>query len=199
MIDQILGIIEKRLSSYIVLSTGGIGLKVLMSKNGIDSLPKTKKNIKVLTHLHVREDILNLYGFYSILERDTFLLLISISGIGPKLALTILSGMKPSKLSSYIIEGDVKALTGIPGVGSKTAKRIIIELKDKFISIDHDSLGIQENLKEQQLFNDSVNALVSLGYKNNNAKEACLQLEKTGELKGELEAVIKKALSLLVL
>ena len=142
---------------------------------------------------------MNLYGFVDEKERNVFHLLISISGIGPKLALTILSGIEPSRLKDRVIAGDVVALTTVPGVGTKTAKRIIVELKEKFIKTSDDSLGFEEGEGSgSQLFRDVVNALTSLGYKSNHAKNACKELEKKGELSGELESVIKKALKQLM-
>ena len=198
MIDQIKGYVEHKKATSIVLFINDFGLKILMSKISIDLLPLKKEKTRILTYLHVREDILDLYGFHSDLERDTFMLLISISGIGPKLALTILSGIEPSRLSSHIIDGNIKALTAISGVGGKTAKRIIIELKDKFIKVDNDSLGIEEGSEKSKLFEDTFNALMTLGYKSSHAKEACLKLEKEGELNGPVEIVIKKALTLLI-
>ena len=145
-----------------------------MSINGLESLPSNGNEVHILTHLHVREDILDLYGFTDSKERNTFSLLISISGIGPKLALTILSGIDPSELKDRIINGDVAALTSVPGVGPKTAKRIIIELKEKFIKSDDSSLGFDEEIgQKSELFKDVINALVLLGYKQNHAKKAC--------------------------
>ena len=126
-------------------------------------------------------------------------MLTSISGIGPKLALTILSGIEPSRLKDRVIAGDVVALTSVPGVGPKTAKRIIVELKEKFIKTDDNSLGFDEGEGlGTQIFRDVVIALTSLGYKPNHAKKACSELEKNGELTGELESVIKKALKQLM-
>ena len=117
---------------------------------------------------------------------------------GP-LALTILSGIEPSRLKDRVIAGDVVALTSVPGVGAKTAKRIIVELKEKFMKTSDDSLGFEEGGESvSQLFKDVVNALISLGYKPSHAKKACTDLEKNGELSGELESVIKKALKQLM-
>lgn len=199
MIDQLHGLVEKKTPTFAIIFVNGVGYKVNMSINGLESLPKQGQDCIVLTYLHVREDILDLYGFKDDKERVTFHYLISISGIGPKLAMTILSGINPSKLKDCLIAGDVSALTSVPGVGAKTAKRMIIELKDKFIKIDSDSLGFEEgDGADTQLFNDVVNALVSLGYKENHAKKACATLEKNGELLGELETVIKKALKQLM-
>jgi Holliday junction DNA helicase RuvA len=199
MIDQLKGIVEQKTLTYAVLFVNGVGYKLTMSINGLDSLPSKGQEAHVLTYLHVREDILNLYGFSGEKERNVFHLLISISGIGPKLALTILSGIEPSRLKDRVIAGDVVALTTVPGVGTKTAKRIIVELKEKFIKTSDDSLGFEEGEGSgSQLFRDVVNALTSLGYKSNHAKNACKELEKKGELSGELESVIKSALKQLM-
>ena len=194
MIEQLKGKIESKNDSLLVLSMNGIGFKLHMSKNAIEVMPDAGKEVLVLTYLHVKEDALDLFGFYSNRERVTFLLLISINGIGPKLALTILSGMSPSSLNNNIANEDVKSLTTIPGVGSKTANRIILELKDK-VSFEANSQELSIGYREdKQLFSDSVNALISLGYKKNIAKDACYNLQKKGELNGAIEVVIKKAL-----
>ena len=194
MIERVKGLIEKKDSNFIILGINGIGLKINMSINALESLPPIGKEIQILTFLNVREDLLELYGFVEKLERETFLLLISISGIGPKLALTILSGVSTDILKNSIIAGDVPSLTRIPGVGPKTAKRIIIELKEKFISVDNDQLGIAEKSQVSSLFRDVFNALVALGYKENHAKKVCSELEKDGLMQGKLEKVIKLAL-----
>lgn len=194
MIEQLKGVVENKNDSFLILSINGFGLKLLMSKNGIESMPYVGKEVLVLTYLHVKEDALDLFGFYSNRERETFLLLISINGIGPKLALTILSGMSPLKLNNNILNEDVKSLTAISGVGTKTANRIILELKDKVSLDDGTQKSSLETNENKQLFLDSVNALISLGYKKNIAKDACDTLQKKGELNGAIEVVIKKAL-----
>ena len=198
MIERVKGLIEKKDSNSIVLTVNGVGLKINMSINGLELLPPTGKETQVLTFLNVREDLLELYGFVNRHERETFLLLISISGIGPKLALTILSGISTDSLKDSIIAGDVPGLIRIPGVGTKTAKRIIIELKEKFIAIDLDQIGIAEERQVSSLFRDVINALLALGYKDNHAKKVCLELEKEGLMKGKLEKVIKLALGKLM-
>ena len=125
MIENIKGCIQKKTHKQVVVNVNGIGMSVLMSLNGIESLPDIGKDAVILTYLHVREDVLDLYGFTTNEERGTFKSLININGIGPKLAVTILSGTNPELLKQRIIDGDVKSLTAIPGVGAKTAKRII--------------------------------------------------------------------------
>ena len=199
MIDQINGIILNKKESYVIMMVGGIGLKVNMSVYGLQTLPKQGDQVQISTYLHVREDILDLYGFSDVIERNTFHLLTSISGIGPKLALTILSGIEPRKLKDRVVNGDVAALTSVPGVGNKTAKRIIIELKEKFTKSDDISLGINDlDISKTKIFKDAVDALESLGYKKTHAINACKKLQKNNELVGELESVIKKALKILM-
>ena len=198
MIERVKGLIEKKGSSSVILFVNGIGLEINMSVNALESLPPIGNEIQILTFLNVREDLLELYGFGNRLERQTFLLLISISGIGPKLALTILSGISTNNLKNSIIAGDVPSLTRIPGVGSKTAKRIIIELKEKFIDTDRDQLGIAKEKQISSLFSDVINALVALGYKEHHAKKICNELEKDGLMQGRLEKVIKLALGKLM-
>lgn len=195
MIDQIHGMILKKTPNYAVLETGGVGLKVLSTINTLEAMPAKGKKTLLLTYLHVRDDVLDLYGFQTSRERETFLQLIGISGIGPKLALTILSGISPDKLRNRVIEGDVAAMTAVPGVGAKTAKRIIVELKEKFTKADNDSLGFEElDQTVSGLYRDALNALTALGYKHKHSNQALDKIKQSGELKGELESVIKKAL-----
>ena len=196
MINHIKGIIYKIKRDYVILVVNDIGYKIRVSNNCVESLPAIGKKVSILVFLYVRENILDLYGFKDKNERDSFNLLISISGIGPKLALTILSGLKFKDLKEYIIDGDVKSLTSIPGVGTKTAKRIIIELKEKFTNLDGENLGIKEESKIKPILYENVlNALVSLGYKKKQAKAACNKLIDDDEFKGNIEVVIKKALT----
>jgi len=195
MIDQIHGMILKKTPNYAVLETGGVGLKVLSTINTLEAMPAKGKKTLLLTYLHVRDDVLDLYGFQTSKERETFLQLIGISGIGPKLALTILSGISPDKLRNRVIAGDVAAMTAVPGVGAKTAKRIIVELKEKFTKADNDSLGFEElDQTMSGLYWDALNALTALGYKQKHSNQALDKIKQSGELKGELESVIKKAL-----
>ena len=135
MIYQVSGNLIAKHKDFVVIEVSGIGFKITSTTNTINTI-KLEQKILLHTYLNVREDALDLYGFYSTLEREVFLLLIGISGIGPKLAITILSGILPDELKDKIISGDIGSLTSIPGVGSKTAKRIIVELKDKYTNIE---------------------------------------------------------------
>ena len=197
MIDQLTGKLLSTCDSYIVIDIGGLGIKV--------NIPKiSSKNFKInevmsfSTYLHVREDALDLYGFENESDRSLFLMLISISGIGPKLGLTIISGLAPEKLKMKIISGDVKALTSIPGVGAKTAKRIIIELKDKFSNIDSETLGFEDEI-DSKIYKDVVSALGVLGFKEAESKKAIkqLDLDKSSKSTQSIENLIREALKIL--
>ena len=198
MIDKIKGIIEEKTTHDVIISSGNFSFIIKMSINSLDILPGIGQEVEIFTYLHVREDLLQLFGFAKKLERETFELLISISGIGPKLALVILSGSDTDNLKSSIVSGDIRELTRIPGVGNKTAKRIIIELKEKFIDSDDSSLGFKENNKNNELSRDVINALVSLGYKPSHAQKVCNELEKDNLMRGKLELIIKNALGRLM-
>ena len=197
MIDKLTGKLVSFNDSYLVIDLGGLGIKVNIQK-------KSSKNFKMnevmsfSTYLHVREDALDLYGFESESDRSLFLMLITISGIGPKLGLTIISGLAPEKLKMKIISGDVKALTSIPGVGVKTAKRIIIELKDKFSKIDNDTLGFEDEL-DSKIFKDVISALDGLGYKEKESKKALKQLglDKSDNSNHTIENLIREVLKIL--
>ena len=197
MIDQLTGKLISSGDNYIVIDIGGLGIKV--------NIPKIySKNFKInevmsfSTYLHVREDALDLYGFMNESDRSLFLMLISISGIGPKLGLTIISGLAPEKLKMKIISGDVKALTSIPGVGAKTAKRIIIELKDKFSNIDIETLGFEDEI-DSKIFKDVISALDGLGYKEKESKKALKQLglDKSAQSNHTIENLIREVLKIL--
>ena len=193
MIYQVSGVLTTKHKDFVVLEVNGVGLKIVATTNTIDTF-KVKEKIVLHTYLHVREDTLDLYGFSSILEREVFVLLIGISGIGPKLAITILSGMLPGRLKDKIISGDITALTSISGVGAKTAKRIIIELKDKFTKIEEGSLGFDDKLNSK-LYEDALNALLSLGYSQHQSKKSLDNVANRNDaLNNNLEEIIKTAL-----
>ena len=197
MIDQLTGKLLSSNDSYLVIKVGGLGIKVNIPKTSSKNL-KINEVMSFSTYLHVKEDALDLYGFENESDRSLFLMLISISGIGPKLGLTIISGLAPEKLKMKIISGDVKALTSIPGVGVKTAKRIIIELKDKFLKIDNETLGFEENISSK-IIKDVVSALNGLGYKEAESKKAIKQLDlgSSSSSNHTIENLIREALKIL--
>jgi len=195
MIDSIFGKLVKKSPTAAIVDVGGIRFELNISVPAYDRLPKTGAEIDLLTYLHVREDILNLYAFVEEDERKLFLLLIAITGIGPRSAMTILSGTNPKDFKNRIIAGDVKSLTNVPGIGPKTAKRIIIELKEKFVSFEDDENLDYLSEVQSPYFNDAILALMSLGYKRHQCQRALKELEKDGQLAGGLEMVLKKALA----
>ena len=195
MIYQIKGKLISKDMDFVVLEVGGIGLKISSTINTIRAI-NSEREVSLYTYLHVREDALDLYGFYSLLEKEVFLLLIGISGIGPKLANTILSGILPDDLKEKIISGDINALTSVPGVGSKTAKRIIIELKEKFTKIEEGTMGFIEKA-DPKLYADALNALSGLGYNPKQSKLALHKVLSSPDDKDNIEAIIRAALKIL--
>lgn len=197
MISQITGKLISLNEGFVIIELSGLGLKVNMSTSTIRNF-KLNEIISLVTHMHVREDALDLFGFINESGKKLFLMLISISGIGPKLGMTILSGIEPEKLKNCIIAGDVKTLTSISGVGAKTAKRIIIELKDKLSKVDDENLGFNDD-KNSEIINNILNALISLGYSEIESKKVIekLSLLNSDQNNKRIETLIKEALDLL--
>ena len=197
MISQINGKLISLNEGFVIIELGGLGLKVNMSTSSSRNF-KLNEIISIVTHMHVREDSLDLFGFINESSKKLFLMLISISGIGPKLGMTILSGIEPEKLKTCIISGDVKTLTSISGVGAKTAKRIIIELKDKFSKVDDENLGFNDE-KDSEISNNILNALISLGYSEIESKKVIekLNLLSPDQNDKRIETLIKEALDIL--
>ena len=194
MIDQISGKIISINDNYVVLEVGGLGIKVNISANFVSKLVN-EDLITLVTYLNVREDALDLYGFKNDSERNLFLMLISISGIGPKLAVSILSGVELDELKSNILSGDIKSLTSIPGVGAKTAKRIIIELKDKLSKTITTELGFEDDFASK-ISKDVLSALVGLGYSESMATEVIKRI-KPAKSNKSIESLIKESLKIL--
>ncbi|MFC1535980.1 Holliday junction branch migration protein RuvA [Candidatus Neomarinimicrobiota bacterium] len=195
MIDSIFGKLIKKEPTFAVVDMNGIRLKISITIATFEKLSVIGKSVELMTYLHVREDILDLYGFADDIERDVFLKLISVSGIGPRSGITILSGATPQDFKKRIIAEDVKSLTVIPGIGPKTAKRIILELKEKFVDEDVDISNLFGVEKTSDEIKDVVQALLSLGYKRGPINEALKKVKDTDELEGSVEVLIKKALS----
>ena len=194
MIDQISGKIISINDNYVVLEVGGLGIKVNISANFASKLVN-EDLITLVTYLNVREDALDLYGFKNDSERNLFLMLISISGIGPKLAVSILSGVELDELKLNILSGDIKSLTSIPGVGAKTAKRIIIELKDKLSKTTTTELGFEDDFASK-ISKDVLSALVGLGYSESMASEVIKRINPAKSNKS-IESLIKESLKIL--
>jgi Holliday junction DNA helicase RuvA len=194
MIDSIFGKLIKKEPTFAIADLDGVRLKINISIATFEKLPLIGTSVELMTYLHVREDILDLYGFSEDIERDLFLKLIGVSGIGPRSAITILSGATPQEFRKRIITEDVKSLTVIPGIGPKTAKRIILELKEKFVDEDVDISNLIGGDKTNDEIKDVVQALLSLGYKRGQINEALKKIKDVDELEGSVEELIKKAL-----
>ena len=196
MITSLKGTLTEISPTNITINVGGIGYEILIPLSTFDKLPKVDSECRILTYLHVREDTLQLYGFKTHEERDLFKLLIGISGIGPKMGLTILSGMTTETLKNAIATEDTELLSKTPGIGKKTAQRMIVELKERIGGIIIKTTKPIPKEKEI-LLKDAIGALVNLGYKQLPAQSV---LEKAlAEVKGkiELEELLKKALKYL--
>lgn len=197
MIGRLQGTLLEKQPPTLLLDVQGVGYELEASMSTFYHLPECGENIVLHTHLVVREDAQLLYGFYSLSERFMFRSLIKISGVGPKLALTILSGMSAEDFTRCIVEEDSKSLTKLPGVGKKTAERLVIELKDRLQKEDAISLsggsGSSAGKIERQVspVNDAVSALISLGYKAQQASQMVRDLDVEDK---STEEIIRAAL-----
>lgn len=199
MFDYISGVIDSKKPTEVVVDVNGVGYHFKISLSTYKYIPQAGKKIKLISYLHVREDVLQLYGFFDERERDVFLSLLSISGIGPKLAQTILSGLTPDEFIRAIQTGDEKTLNSISGVGKKTAQRLVVELQDKFgkIEVAHGADGgslIQQELNGVE--KETMLALISLGYTRVSANKAVEKAQKTGKMK-VVEELLKKSLQVI--
>ena len=164
MIVQITGILKSKNINEIIIDANGIGYLCNISTTTFNRLPGLEEKFTILTHLQIMENKHALYGFIDQEERQLFNLLISVSGIGPKIAIQLLSKTDSRKMSNMIISSDVKMLSSLPGIGPKTAQRLIVELKDKFTFTDHESIPSDSTYSKNQ--QDAYNALLTLGYKS---------------------------------
>lgn len=197
MIGYIKGIIDEIGIDYILIENNGIGYKLLVSTTTLSQL-STGQEAKIYTKMIVREDDISLCGFYSKEEEEMFKLLTSVSKVGTKVGMGILSFAPPARIQAIIINSDVTAMSKAPGVGKKTAERIILELKDKVGKIVIDGLDTMENLplsgKEIAIDNsedEAISALIALGYTSSEAQESVNFVKQPGM---DVEVIIKKAL-----
>lgn len=199
MIALVRGTLAYKSIDHVIIDVGGVGYRLFIPLSTFYALPETGE-IQLFTHTHVREDALLLYGFLSLEEKDLFVILIGISGIGPKLAVNILSHIPAGDLKRAIATGDVKRLSSLPGIGKKTAERLVLELKDKVGPAA--GLPVQAGTAAaaapaaNDLFNDVISALVNLGYKENQARKVLESMELAPDL--SMEDVLKGALKVLI-
>jgi Holliday junction DNA helicase RuvA len=197
MIAHLTGRLLNRNTKSVIIDAGGIGYEVFVPLSTFYGLPKEEERISLHIHTHVREDAILLYGFQTQLEKDLFLMLISVSGIGPKLGVNILSGIGPEELLDAISRGDAMRLQSIPGVGKKTAERITLELRERAARThsERPPLESRQNIEtaEAHMMDDALSALVNLGYPPKAAKQAVDRAKSTVR-ETSLEAWIKEAL-----
>ena len=208
MLAYIKGTLEMKMTEYVVIDVGGLGYKVFMSSVGMDKLGNIGDQVKVYTYYRVREDDISIFGFNSNEELRMFELLLSVSGVGAKTALAMLAVCTPSEFVLAIVSEDINVLTSIPGIGPKSAKRIILELKDKIkkeqqiaeLTNATNKVVSETNMKVKQMIEDdnkvqeAIAALQVLGYNKKDIEKAFMTLDKTGL---NTEDLIKKGLTML--
>lgn len=194
MFAYIKGSLEIKGTDYVVIEVSGVGYKIFMPSTTINKLGEIGNVVKVHTHYHVREDEISLYGFASLEELRMFELLISVSGVGAKSANTILANITPSNFALAVITNNVKELTKLPGIGAKSAQRIILELKDKLKTEEAmatSDFELQEAISSESDVHEAISALQVLGYPVKEATKAVASFDSTNM---SVEEIIKKAL-----
>lgn len=201
MISYIKGEITEILNDRIIIENGNMGYGVLVTSSLLSSLSTSDRQIKIYTYMHVREDAISLYGFSTKDDLNIFKLLIQVNGIGPKGALGILSSMSPDDLRIAVLSEDIKAITKAPGIGNKTAQKLIIELKDKLkledvLNVDNNSLADISGANE--IKSEGIQALSALGYSDSQAYKAVnlVYNESINSVEELIKAALKKAGSL---
>jgi Holliday junction DNA helicase RuvA len=197
MITFLEGKLIEALPTQVVIEVNGVGYEVLIPLSSFDKLPQPGQAFKILTHLVIREDAHVLYGFMSNSERELFRLLINtVSGIGPKIALNVLSGISVTAFRGAVANQDIKVLSQISGVGKKTAERIVVELKDKVGAAGAwEALSAQRALSpEDQKLNDAVLALMALGFKQSEAHESARKAQAGLGEQATVEDIVRACL-----
>lgn len=197
MFAYIKGSLEMKFKNYIVIDVGGLGYKIFMAENAINSVGKIGEVVKVFTYYRVREDDVSIFGFKTQEELRMFELLLSVSGVGAKSALAMLSCIEPSEFAIAVISNNVKLLTQIPGIGTKSAQRIILELKDKLKSEQNEDQIEESKIKSAKVsenIQEAISGLMVLGYSRKDIEKAFehLAIETLS-----VEDLIKKGLILL--
>ncbi len=197
MIAYLKGIVHDKSPEQVIVDVRDVGYLLEISNQTYDKLPATDEEVELLVYHHVTDNDQRLFGFANQNEKDLFELLITVKGVGPKLGLTILSGLPAQEITGAIVQEDKSALSKIKGIGKKTAQRMILELKDKIsemvdatYSSDGSATSISSNVKEE-----AVSALQSLGFKKRDAEESIELAAKGEDFDGNVQKLVKKALS----
>jgi len=198
MIALLTGQIAYKSPDHIILDVNGVGYRVLIPFSTYYELPEEGGRATLHIHTSVREDAIQLYGFRTRLEKSFFQLLISVTGVGPKLARDILSNIQPGPLSQALAQGDIHKLSTIPGIGKKTAERLVLELKEKAGKLDLSSLPVTEmrQIPDEDVAEDVISALLNLGYKEPQVRKALAGLDAGGGV--SVEGLLKQALKILM-
>ena len=200
MIALISGKIVYKGISHVVIDAHGVGYRIFIPLTTFYELPEAGQIITLHVHTHVKQDAINLIGFYTVQERDIFQLMLSVSGIGPKMSMNILSGISVPEMLRAISSGDVRKLISIPGLGKKLAERLILELKEKVVkkmmAEEMPALDNQQKINEI-IREDVLSALINLGYKSNIAQDALDKVLYTSAKELAMDQLLKKTLKLL--
>jgi holliday junction DNA helicase RuvA len=194
VIARVEGVLVEKTPEAVVLDVHGVGYELRVPLSTFFELPDEGKTVRLRVHTHVREDAFLLYGFGTELERTLFRLLLGASGVGPKLALGILSGLPSDKLIAALRSGNLAALVGIPGVGKKTAERIVVELRDRVAGLETSAGPEPMQAPRDDGAASAESALVNLGYPRGHAEQAVRRALETLPESPPLEALIKEAL-----
>lgn len=194
MITFLDGILEEKHPARVVMNVGGVGYEVAVPLSSFDQLPSEGEPVRLLIYHHITDASQALFGFASDEERRMFTLLLSVNGIGPKIAVSALSGLSVRELKAALVESDVKRISSISGIGKKTAERVIVELRDKFTTGETlEALAGADTGPGDRRLRDAALALVSLGYKQDDARKMVQKF--SGEPEASVEEIIRKALT----
>jgi Holliday junction DNA helicase RuvA len=196
MIDSITGIIQRKEPTNLFIDMNGMVFNISICLRDYEELPDLNQEITILTYLNVREDLMELYGFLEYERRRLFTQLIGVSGIGPRTAINLLSNISVANFKENIIAEDVKSLSLIPGIGPKTAKRIILDIREK-VTKDQSTTDGLDTSNINFTYDDIYTALSSLGYRKNQIDKAIKQLTKENSFEGNIEHVIKRILNII--
>lgn len=196
MIDSITGIIKRKEPTNLFIDMNGMVFNISICLKDYEELPDLNQEITILTYLNVREDLMELYGFLEFERRRLFTQLIGVSGIGPRTAINLLSNISVANFKENIIAEDVKSLSLIPGIGPKTAKRIILDIREK-VTKDQSTTDGLDTSNINFTYDDIYTALSSLGYRKNQIDKAIKQLTNENSFDGNIEDVIKRILNII--
>ncbi len=189
MIGKLSGVLAAKNPPQILIDVGGVGYEIDVPMSTFYALPATGEQVQLMTHFVVREDAQLLYGFATNDERAAFRQLIKVSGVGPKVALAVLSGLTVAELNQAVVLQDVKRLTRVPGIGNKTAERLLLELRGKVVAGGATSAGGAAMISSPE--NDVINALLALGYNDKEAASACRDLPKDLPINDSIRQALK--------